>query len=219
MNTESLRTTLGRGLMLGRDLEFWLGEVNARWSVRETRARVVTVVNETRDVKTFVLRPNAGWRGHRAGQYATVEVEIAGVRVRRCYSMSSAPADPLVSFTVKRAQGGKVSRWLHDRVRAGDVLRLGPASGDFVLPEPAPARLLLLSGGSGITPVMSILRDLAARGAVGDVVMLHYARSRADVIFGRELASLAASHPGLRVVFGLDDAAARGPAGRSTRIV
>jgi ferredoxin-NADP reductase len=205
MNTEWLRSPFGRGLMLDRSAEFWLGEINASWSVRETRARVVDVVSETRDAKTFVLRPNAGWRGHRAGQFTSVEVEIDGVRVRRCYSIASAPADPRVSITVKRAPGGRVSGWLHDRVRRGDVLRLGPAAGHFVLPEPRPARLLFLSGGSGITPVMSIVRDLAARSALGDVVLLHHARSRDDVIFRRELETLAARHAGLRVVLGLDD--------------
>jgi ferredoxin-NADP reductase len=86
------------------------------------------------------------------------------------------------------------------------VLALGAAAGTFVLPTPAPEKLLLLSGGSGVTPVMSILRDLAARDQVRDVVFVHHARSRADVAFGAALAALAARHPGLRLVLELDDA-------------
>src|SRR4051812_9297093 len=74
MNTQWLRSSFGRRLMLDRNAEFWLGQLNARWSVRETRARVVRIVAETRDTKTFVLEPNASWRGHRAGQFTNVEV-------------------------------------------------------------------------------------------------------------------------------------------------
>ncbi|MEO7327345.1 MAG: flavin reductase family protein, partial [Minicystis sp.] len=108
-------------------------------------------------------------------------------------------------ITVKRVRGGRVSSFLHDHVSAGAVLGLGAPAGDFVLPERVPAKLLLLSGGSGVTPVMSLLRDLSARGAVGDVVFLHVARSAADVIFRRELSMLAERHLGLRVVLRLDD--------------
>jgi ferredoxin-NADP reductase len=189
-----------------RTVELWLHELDPTWSLTEIRARVVEVVRETPDVKTFVLEPNGRWRGHRAGQHTMIEVEIDGVRVRRCYSISSAPTDPRVAITVKRVAGGKVSGWLHDHLGPGDVIGLGVAAGDFVLPEHAPAQLLLVSGGSGITPVMSILRDLAARDAVRDVVFVHHARSRADVIFAAELEALAGRRPGLRLQIHTDDA-------------
>jgi ferredoxin-NADP reductase len=205
--TQRLASTVTRRLFLDRQLGFWLGELNRTWSLGEVRARVMRVIAETEDTKTFVLSPNAGWRGHRAGQHATVEVEIHGVRYRRPYSISSAPSDALVAITVKRNPDGRVSRWLHARVRAGHVLRLGPAAGELVLPDPRPGKLLLLSGGSGITPVMSILRDLAARGGIDDVAFVHHARSRHDVIFRRELGDLGGRHPGLRLLLGLSDAA------------
>ena len=176
-------------LFFDRQAEFWMGELDPLRSLTEIRARVVEVVEETEDTKTFVLQPNAAWRGHRAGQHASVEVEVNGVRVRRCYSISSRPGEALVSITVKRVPGGRVSAWLHEHTRSGDILRLGAAAGDFVLPGATPAKLLLLSGGSGITPVMSMLRDLGAHDALDDVVFVHYARSRADVIFGEELAA------------------------------
>jgi ferredoxin-NADP reductase len=174
-------------------------------SRHEIRAEVVGVRRETADTKTFELRPNRAWRGHRAGQYTSIAVEIDGVRVHRCYSISSAPGMRPISITVKRVPGGRVSSWLHDHVRPGDVLGLGPATGDFILPEDPPSSLLLLSGGSGITPVMSILRDLAGRGVLDDVVFVHHARTRADVIFGDELTALAAANPGLRLAVCLDD--------------
>lgn len=197
--------TVATRLLLLRQAEFWLREVGSVGSLSEVRARVVDVVRETADARTFVLRPNRLWRGHRAGQWTSVEVEIEGARLRRCYSISSAPDDALVSITVKRVSGGRVSGWLHDHVRPGDVLGLGEASGDFVLPEETPARLLLLSGGSGITPMMSMLRALAARDALHDVVLVHHARRRDDVIFRDAIDALAAAHPGLRRVWCLDD--------------
>jgi ferredoxin-NADP reductase len=201
----SAGSTAAKRLFLDRQAEIWLGEIDPLLSLHEIRARVLEVIEETADTKTFVLQPNAAWRGHRAGQHTLVEVEIDGVRVRRCYSISSAPGDALVSITVKRMPEGRVSTWLHEQVRAGQILRLGAPAGDFVLPATAPEKLLLLSGGSGITPLMSILRNLAARDAIDDLVFVHHARSRADVIFGNELAELAACHTGLRLLLCLDD--------------
>ncbi len=201
----SARRTAAERLFLDRQAEFWLGELDPVRSLGEIRARVVEVIEETADTKTFMLQPNAAWSAHRAGQYTSVEVEIDGVRVRRCYSISSAPGGARVSITVKRMPGGRVSTWLHEHVRTGHILRLGAPAGDFVLPATTPDKLLLLSGGSGITPVMSMLRDLAARNALRDVVFLHYARSRADVIFNKELTELAARHLGLRLLLCLDD--------------
>lgn len=200
-----LGTKAARRLFLDRQAEILLAELDPVWSLSETRARVVAIIDETHDTKTFVLAPNAGWQGHQAGQFTTLEVEIDGVRTRRCYSLCSAPGDRHPAITVKRAPGGQVSNWLHDELRVGDVVGLGAASGDFVLPAPLPARLLLLSGGSGVTPVMSMLRELAARDAVADVVFINYARSRADVIFRDELTQLAARHAGLRLLLCIDD--------------
>jgi stearoyl-CoA 9-desaturase NADPH oxidoreductase len=209
-------------LFLARQAEHWLGALGRLESLRgELRARVVDVIHETPDARTFVLRPGRRWPGHRAGQWATVEVEIDGARVRRCYSISSAPGDALISFTVKRVPGGRVSGWLHERVRVGDVLTLGAPGGEFTLPlDPAdgalPERLLFVSGGSGITPTASMLRALEARAAdaakngggapMPDVVLVHHARRREDVIFRDAIEALAGASPWLRLVWCLDDA-------------
>lgn len=196
----ALPATVASSLFLDRHAEFWLRELGSIGSLAEIRARVVDTIVETADAKTFVLRPNARWRGHSAGQYATIEAEIDGVRVRRCYSISSAPSSRLVSVTVKRLPDGRVSGWLHDNVKPGDVLTLRPAAGEFVLPEPLPEKLLMLSGGSGITPVMSMARDLDRRRNIGDLVFVHCARSRDEVIFASALEELAERNPGFRLV-------------------
>jgi ferredoxin-NADP reductase len=105
---------------------------------------------------------------------------------------------------------GRVSAWLHDHLQRGDALAIGRPAGEFVVPSPIPEKLLLLSGGSGVTPVMSILRDLADRKAIRDVVFIHAARSARDVIFAAEVEQLAARHPGLRVAIVLEDDAGHG---------
>lgn len=199
------RGTVARRLFLDRQARFWAGRLDGRWSLGEPRARVVAVIDEAPGVKSFLLRPAAGFGRYRAGQYTTVTVEIDGVRQRRCYSLSSAPADPLLRITVKRSPSGRVSNWLHQHVERGQLLHLGAPAGDFVLPDAVPEKLLFVTGGSGVTPAMSIVRELDARGAVGDVVFVHYARSRADAIFAGELADLAGRHRGMRLVFGFDD--------------
>ncbi len=182
----SLRARFG----LDRQIEFWRREVDPTWSQREVLARVVEVVDETHDVKTFILAPNARWEGHEAGQFVFVQAEIDGVRHGRCYSISSPPGNRYIAITVKRVPNGLFSTFMHEQVGKGHVLHLGPASGEFVVGDPT-RKLLLIGGGSGITPVMSIVRDLARRNALTDVVMVVAARSVRDVIFAEELASLA----------------------------
>jgi stearoyl-CoA 9-desaturase NADPH oxidoreductase len=193
-----LAAASGGSLGLERQLEFWMGQVDPRWSLRELRARVVGVVQETPDTKTFQLAPNRRWPGYRAGQFVRVEVEIDGVRTGRCYSLSSAPTDRWPAITVKRVAGGRVSSFLHERVGVGDVLRLGRPEGSFVV-EPLTRALLLVGAGSGVTPLASILRDLVARAAARDVVLVVAARSAAERIFGPALDRLADDHPGVRV--------------------
>lgn len=201
----SLGSTVARRLFLDRAAAFWLGELDPAWSLTERRARVLTVTRETADATTFTLDPGPRWPGHRAGQYATVDVEVDGARVRRCYSLASRPGEGTVAITVKRVAGGRASTFMHDHLRPGAVVGLGDPCGDFVLPAVTPERILLLSGGSGITPVMSMLRDLAARDALHDVAFVHCARTRDDVIFRAELEALAARHAGLTLTLSLDD--------------
>lgn len=177
-----------------------LGQMHPLWSLDQIRARVEAVVTETPDTKTFLLRTNRHWKGFQAGQHVVVEVEIDGVRHHRTYSLSSAPGTGRsIALTVKRQGGGKVSEWMHRTLRRGDVVGLSPAMGDFTLPKSLPKNILLLSAGSGVTPVMSLLRELQARHYAGSVVFMQACRTRADRIFGQDLERLSRSWPALTV--------------------
>lgn len=172
-------------------------------SLSQVKARVVKLIDETADTRTLVLRPNAHWRGAQAGQFVSLTVEINGRRHQRMYSLTSRPGSRLLAITVKRQ--GLVSGHLHDQVGVGTVLTLSPAMGEFVLPAVLPPKVLLLSAGSGITPVMALLRELKARGYTGDIVFVHSCRNPAALIFGRELQALT----GLRLVLHFSGTAGR----------
>jgi ferredoxin-NADP reductase len=181
-------------------------------SLTDVRARVVRIVDETTDTKTFVLQPNALWQGRHgalAGQFVQLRLEIDGRRVERIYSLSSRPGARLIAITVKRQTGGLVSPHLHDHVKVGDVLTISQADGEFVLPAQLPAKILLLSAGSGITPAMAMLRDLQARNYQGDVVFLHVCRNPAELIFAKALQAAADSFPELSLLLHFDDSAGR----------
>jgi 3-ketosteroid 9alpha-monooxygenase subunit B len=170
--------------------------------------RVAEVVEETRDARSIVFEvPGrlASLFAYRAGQFLTIEVELQGERLRRCYSLASSPdCDAAPKVTVKRVRDGRVSNWINDRVRAGDVLPVMPPEGRFVLDgESSP--LLLFAGGSGITPVISIVKTALAK--TGRRATLVYAnRDQDSVIFAGELARLERESPRrLRVVHRFDD--------------
>jgi ferredoxin-NADP reductase len=192
------------GLLDEHVFDFYARRLEPRFSLRRVLARVEAVRPEARNVVSFVLRPNRNWRGFRAGQHVPVMVEIDGVRHTRVYSPSNAPVDGgTITLTVKRHAAGRVSGYLHDHLGVGDAVELGQAFGDFVLPDPPPAKVLMMAGGSGITPLMAMLRDLLARHPAADVVFAHYASTHRDVIFGGELAWLEDRHANVRVHFGI----------------
>ena len=161
----------------------------------DLRGRIVSVIPETADSATIVLKPGKDWAGHKPGQYLRVGVDVDGVRLWRTYSLTHGPrADRCISITVKAIPDGKVSNHLVRHARAGQMLQLGQAEGDFVLADPPVDKLLLVTAGSGITPVIGMLRNLFSKAApVGtDIVLLHSALSRSEVIFGDELRRYAA---------------------------
>jgi stearoyl-CoA 9-desaturase NADPH oxidoreductase len=179
-----------------------LASANPLWSLTRIKARVVDIRQETADTRTFVLKPNRNWTGFRAGQHVVVDVELDGVRYQRTYSLSSSTRQrDSIAITVKRHTGGKVSNALHDHLAIGDVVGLSAPAGEFVLPQEPPRQILMLSAGSGITPVMSMLRDLQARGYDRDVFFLHVCRTPEDAIFAGELHAATATLPGLKLHF------------------
>ncbi|MFC5268717.1 ferredoxin reductase [Kribbella qitaiheensis] len=155
----------------------------------DLRARVVEVHPETADAVTVVLRPGAAWRGHQPGQYVRIGLDIDGVRLWRSYSLTSAPGSELLTITAKAVPDGLVSAHLAQELRPGQLVHLDQAVGDFVLPDQAPGKVLFVTGGSGITPVMGMLRSGLDR--LGDVVLVHSEASAEDVIFGAELRAFA----------------------------
>lgn len=170
--------------------------VNPLASSRQLRGLVTEVTPETSDSATIHFRPGKGWNAHEAGQWARIGVEIDGVRQWRSYSLSTAAGhDPAITVTAI----GKVSSALVRGTRPGDVLFLDVPQGDFVLPE-HPRPLLMLTAGSGLTPVMSMIRTLIPRRPDADVVLIHSARTREDALFHDELLELADQFPGLSVV-------------------
>lgn len=177
-------------------LEDFLAVIDPRHSSRQLRGTISAVTPEAPGVSTIAIHPGRGWRPHRAGQWLRVGVEIAGVRHWRPFSISSAEgADP----TITVGSVGLVSEHLVRRARPGDLVFLDLPQGDFVLPD-APGPLLLVGAGTGVTPLMAMLRTALARDAASDIVFVHVARTRADAIFAAELAALAARHPSFRLV-------------------
>lgn len=160
------------------------------------QARVEAVWDETKDARTLTLRPGTRWRGFRAGQHVRLDVPAGGMHYTRTYSISSAPEreDGCITITVKAVVGGTISHHIVRNVQVGDYLPLGLPQGDFYLPDAQPVLPLFITGGSGITPVMSMLRSLVAQERLPDAVHIHYAPHEFDVIFGSELQKLAQQH-------------------------
>ena len=153
---------------------------------REVRAEITNAHHQTPKSVTLTLRPNHNWRGLRAGQFVGLSVDIEGVRETRPYSPSGSQhaATRELELTVSTHPEGKVSRHLRDHARPGMIVGLTPPEGSFVLPEPRPERVLLISGGSGITPVMAMLRTLYDEGFPGEIGFLNYARSPELALYG-----------------------------------
>jgi ferredoxin-NADP reductase len=202
MTTMSWKKVRSAGSQLTTPLhpDDYLSLLNPLWSSRELRGRVEEVVPETEDAATLVIRPGWGWRcDHRPGQYVGIGVQVDGRFQWRSYSVSSAPVRKgrTISITVRAMPEGLLSSHLVNGLAPGTIVRLATPEGDFVLPEPPPARMLFLVAGSGVTPVMSMLRTLDRRGSMPDVVMHYSSPTPERMIFRNELQQLAERHQGL----------------------
>src|SRR3954469_2328619 len=179
----------------------YLELINPLWSTQELRGRIESIERETNDAVTVVIRPGWEWPGHEPGQYLRIGVVVDGVHHWRAYSLTSDPGRPdgCISITPKFVESGKVSPHLVHKVREGSIIRLGGVEGVFTLPDELPEKFLFISAGSGVTPIMSMLRSLRRRDALDDVVLLHSAHTADDVIFGAELRKMADEHEGFRL--------------------
>ena len=175
----------------------YLKLINPLWSARELRGRVERVEQVTDRSATLVIKPGWGWSfDFQPGQYIGIGVEIDGRFHWRSYSLSSAPvrSEGTVAITVKAMPEGFLSDPLVNGLEPGTIVRLAAPEGDFVLPDPPPAKMLFVVGGSGITPVMSMLRTLDRRGSVPDVFLAYSAVDEDDMMFLDELRELASKH-------------------------
>jgi len=176
--------------------------VRPSWSSTEVRAKVVRVLRATPRSVTLTLLPNGNWTSFRAGQYTQLTVEIDGVRHTRCYSMANCATatDGLIELTVTAHPEGRVSQHLRQAAKRGITVGLTPAQGMFTLPTTEPDHLFLISGGSGITPVMSMLRTRCALGWTKPVTFLHYALAESEMLYRNELEEMARTAPNVRLV-------------------
>lgn len=181
-------------------IDDYLALISPLWSTEELRGRIQRVHRETPDAVTVFVTPGFRWAGHRPGQYLRIGFDIAGKRYWRAYSLSSDAARPdgQITITVKRTEDGVVSQFLNSSHAAGAIVTLGEVEGEFTLPATLPPKLLFVTAGSGITPVMAMLRSLHRTGGLPDIVHLHSAHTEADVIFANELQTLNQQHVGYR---------------------
>lgn len=172
----------------------YLDVIDPLRSGTDLRGRIVAIHPETRDAATLVIKPGRGWRPHVPGQYVRIGVDVDGVRQWRAYSLTSKThrRDGCFAVTVKAIPDGVVSNHLVRRATVGTVIQLDQPAGEFTLGHRAPAKVLFLTAGSGITPVMGMLRNMASLGGPApDIVVVHSAPTADDVIFGWELRMLA----------------------------
>jgi ferredoxin-NADP reductase len=168
----------------------YLDLVDPLRSGADLRGRIEAVLPETRDAATIVIRPGRGWTGHTPGQYIRIGIDVDGVRQWRAYSLTShlGRTDGCIAVTVKAIPDGKVSNHLVQRTEPGTIVQLDQAAGEFCLPEQRPEKALFITAGSGITPVMGMLRN---HPELSDVVVVHSAPTADDVVFGADLRDMA----------------------------
>ena len=191
----------------------YLHMVNPLWSARELRGKVIEVMPETGDAATLRIKPGWGWNiTYQPGQYVGIGVHIDGKWHWRSYSISSTPdgsgrshRDRQLTITVKAMPEGFLSEHLVRGLDAGTIVRLALPQGEFVLPDPPPSKVLFWTGGSGITPVMSMLRTMHRRDTMPDVVHIHSSPTMEAAIFRDERLALADRHDRLRMIENFDD--------------
>ena len=180
----------------------YLKLLNPLWTARELRGEIIDVRNETADSATVTIKPGWGFSAdYRPGQYVGIGLRVEGRWHWRSYSLTSVPVrdKKRITITVKATPEGFLSSHLVNGVTPGTIVRLAAPKGDFALPDPPPPKILFVSAGSGITPLMAMLRSLTARGQSPDIVHVHSAPTAEDVIFHDELRDLETSQPGYKL--------------------
>jgi stearoyl-CoA 9-desaturase NADPH oxidoreductase len=195
-----LSSPLVDALAVPHGVSRYLELVSPLWALDEQRALVTDITRETDHTVTVTLRVPDDYR-HRAGQYLRFGVEIDGRRRTRSYSISSSArrGDGHLTITVKHMPDGLVSGHVNTALEPGTVVTISPPDGELTVPDRPDRPVLLVSGGSGITPVTSILRTLVDAGHDGPIGFLHYSPTPEDVAFRAELERLDAEHANVQV--------------------
>jgi len=187
-----------------RNTPDFLEKVLPNWDADHDNTLICCQIrNETHDVRSFFFQPlKPSFFQFLPGQFITLELVINNTTINRCYTISSAPTRPhTLSITVKRQPNGIVSNWLHDHLKVGNrISALGPA-GEFTCTLNPAKKYLFLSGGSGITPLMSMARTFHDLAEDADIVFVHSARSPTDIIFRQELELMKFNSPHFRTAF------------------
>ncbi|MDX1957019.1 MAG: iron-sulfur cluster-binding domain-containing protein [Leptospiraceae bacterium] len=179
-------------------IDFMIGHFNPMFSRKRVRASILKITKETEDTKTLVLNVNRNWKKFQAGQHIPVTVEIEGRRVTRFYSISSSEMEAYPSITVKKQAGGVVSNFIHDHLKKRDMIEIGEASGNFCL-KTFDENLLFIVGGSGITPVYSILKTHLSKLKDKKITLIYFSRTKEEIIFFEQLNSLEDKFSNLKI--------------------
>jgi ferredoxin-NADP reductase len=199
---QPLRYLCRNGWLREGDVDFFLRLIHPVLRLNRILAHVEARRWVAEDMLALTLRCNGNARGWRAGQHVQLYLELDGVRHGRSYSLTAVRPDGCIELAIKRHPGGRMSNALLDRLEVGQVLELAAAFGELQWPSDA-RPVLLVAAGSGITPLLGLLRDALARGFSAPVMLLHQVRYRAQRAYVEELQTLAERHPNLQLRWAL----------------
>ncbi|MDP3814175.1 flavin reductase family protein [Pseudomonas sp.] len=200
-----LRGLVARGWLRESDVDTWLALLHPALRLNRVMARVVARQWVADDMLALCLRPNGNWRGAQPGQHLQLYLQRNGVRLSRSYSLTALHADGSLEIAIKRQPGGRVSPYLLEQLAVGELLELGPVHGQLCWPAAAQG-VLLLAAGSGITPLLGLLRAALAQGCSAPISLLHYVREQGQRAFVAELQALQGQYSNLQVRWALTGA-------------
>jgi ferredoxin-NADP reductase len=197
-----LRALAAGGWLRECDVDIALAFLNPAWRLNRLFARVRGRRWVADDMLALTLEPNGNWPGAQAGQHVQLYLELDGVRLSRSYSLTALHADGSFEIAIKRQPGGRLSNRLLDWLAVGEAVEIGPPGGELHWPERTDG-VLLLAAGSGLTPLLGLLRSALAQGFTAPVTLLHYVRERGQRAFVAELQALQDKYANLQVRWAL----------------
>ena len=193
--TKSPLVSLAETVIDQHAANFWLQKFNSLWSVNQALGKIVQKENSAQNMVSLTIQFNRHFEVGQAGQHHPIFVEVDGIRYERSYSLTQLDSQHVL-LTVKKVDQGKVSAWLVEQSKVGDILEFGQPYGDMLLPEQAQT-MLLLAAGSGITPMLSLLKALSKtdRMTQAPIQLLYWVKEYADVAFKSRFEQLAEQYP------------------------